>query len=291
MPADEAESARNYVNGMEVDGHQLSVREAHSVGMDNTGQEAGLEARNLMDDTSTAYDNSYSDPRRGVGKQGDEENSSSTRKGLGAMSTLLAAPLLLKSLSFRKKKKPTEEETSSLVHLASITGRSYGNSPDTEQSLDDGLDSIINTIDSSTDTQDRRNFVIDPPGAFHLGNHHYTGDGVRYFSPLCDLCIAARADANGLMALSAINEDGDDDNDDNDDDDDHYPETSIDDSVGFVENDDLSYDLEATKMFADFSTHDLGKFHSSMHVRYCKSTTCTICQREKGVHFVKARKE
>merc|ERR1712194_627850 len=113
---------------------------------------------------------------------------------------------------------------------------------------------------------ERRNLVINPPGAFHLGSHHYTADGVRYFSPLCELCIAARADADGVVALRVIDEeDGEDD-------------------------DDLSFDLEAAKKFTDFNTTDLGRIHSSMHVRHCKSKTCVICQRGKEVYFVKARK-
>jgi len=62
-----------------------------------------------------------------------------------------------------------------------LYGRLFGHrsSSDAEQSLDDGLDDIINNIDSAVAAIDRRNFVVYPPGAFHMGNHHYMKDGVR----------------------------------------------------------------------------------------------------------------
>ncbi|KAL7531335.1 hypothetical protein ACHAXR_003987 [Thalassiosira sp. AJA248-18] len=277
MPAREAEKACNYVNGIEVDGHQLSVREAQQIGR------GGITGRNLLDDTSSAYDNSYYgnySRRGGSGKNngGEKEGESpGLLTTLGIISGFLAAPFLKPC-----KKRSKKESSSSLAHLESITGRSYGQSPDTEQSLDDGLDSIINNIDGATDAHDRRNFVVDPPGAFHLGNHHYTGDGVRYFSPLCEQCIAARVDADGVIALNAINEEDDD------------PVDDIGGVVGgmdLTDMDDLSFDMEAATKFTDFNSNDLGKAHSSMHVRHCRSTTCNICSKEKGVFFVKARKE
>lgn len=157
MPAHEAESAFNHANrrGVEVNGRQLSVQE----------ESAGLGGRNLIDDMSSAYDNSYEDSRCSPSKQGDVESTLGKKAGLGAMGTFLAIPFLLKA--FRKKKKPQEDENASLTHLGSITGRSYGNSPETEQSLNDGLDNIISTIDGATATEDRRNFVVDPVSPFH----------------------------------------------------------------------------------------------------------------------------
>ena len=117
-----------------------------------------------------------------------------------------------------------------------------------------------------------------------MGNHHYTGDGLWYFSPLCELCIAARADADGVVSLNTISEDDDDD-------DDNYPEdeSMMEGTVDLA--DDLSFDLEAAKNFTDFNSNDLGRNHSSMHVRHCKSTTCTLCRVEKGVYFLKSRRD
>ena len=43
---------------------------------------------------------------------------------------------------------------------------------------DDGLDDIIDQIYCVTNVNDQRIYVVDPPGAFHLGNHHCTGDGI-----------------------------------------------------------------------------------------------------------------
>merc|ERR1712194_895002 len=240
-----------------------------------------------MDDSSSACDNSYYDRRESHGNQTTEEADPPGNKAalVGIGGSLVAAPFLLFK-SFRKTKgvNQDKEDNHPLVY----------NSPDTEQSLDDGLDSIITSIDSLTEKKERRNLVIDPPGAFHLGSHHYTSDGVRYFSPLCELCIAARADADGVLALKAIDEDDVDDEDDG-----YDPQVATISRIGGGEStmgemdhkdDDLSFDLEAAKKFTDFNTTDLGRIHSSMHVRHCKSKTCVICQREKEVYFVKARK-
>ena len=102
-----------------------------------------------------------------------------------------------------------------------------------------------------------------------MGNHHYTKDGVRYFSPLCDQCIAARADVDGVFNANGHNQK----------------------DLDLTETNDLSFDLEKATKFTDFNANDLGRYHSSMHVRHCKSTTCAICIKEKGVFFVKSRKE
>ena len=174
----------------------------------------------------------------------------------GIVGGLLLALLALLLVTRRRKSKWATE---------SKNGRGYDVN---EQYLDDGLDRIINNIDCTNDKRDQRNFVVDPPGAFHLGNHHYTKDGVRYFSPLCEQCLAARAEADG----AELNDMGDDM------------------SLTYSDSD-LSYNLDRATKFADINEKDLGRYHSSMHVRHCKSTTCDICIKEKGVQFVKARKE
>jgi len=272
MPADDAKNATDCIDGMELYGHQLTVRDAYPGG--NGG--AGISGRNLMDDASSTsgYDN-HSSRRAG-------NKSAGVMAAMGAVGGCLAAPFLLRPCKKKGKNTGSEDDDNQFAHLESITGRYYGahDSPDdAEKSLDDGLDNIINNIDNATDAQDRRNFVVDPPGAFHLGNHHYTSDGVRYFSPLCELCIAARADADGVVALDAINQEDDEEEDD---------DGSKSSRTG-LHSGDLSFDLEATKKFTDFNANDLGRYHSSMHVRHCKSTTCDLCRREKGVFFVKSR--
>lgn len=271
MQANEAEKACNYVNGIEVDGHQLSVRKVQHQG--------GMANRNLIDDTSSEYDNSYQNNsvKNSCGRSGnnngdEDEQAPGVLATLGVIGGFLAAPFL-----FKPCKKKSRQETS-LAHLQSITGRSYAHSPD-EQSLDDGLDNIINSIDGATDLNDRRNFVVDPPGAFHLGNHHYTGDGVRYFSPLCGQCIAAQRNADGVVPLVALHDNEED------------PADVRGDEMDLNEMGGLSFDLEEARNFTDYNCNDLSRAHSSMHVRHCKSTTCNICAREKGVYFVKARKE
>ncbi|KAL3815669.1 hypothetical protein ACHAXA_006562 [Cyclostephanos tholiformis] len=206
-----------------------------------SGRNRKAEVPNLMDDASSVNDNRH-------------EGSSGLLETLGGV-------LLLKS--FWKKARNIPEDGKK---------ESDPDSPGTDES-DDGLDDIIGQIDGATDANDRRIFVVDPPGAFHLGNHHYTGDGVRYYSPLCELCLAARANADGVVTVNAINADDDDDSDDG----------------GMNLNDGLSFDLEVATKFIDFNSNDLGRCHSSMHVRTCKTTTCPICIKEKGVYFVKSR--
>ena len=61
---------------------------------------------------------------------------------------------------------------------------------------------------------DKGKFLIDPSGVFHLETHHYNVDGLQHFSLLCELCIAASANSDGVVALSAINEEDEDDEDD-----------------------------------------------------------------------------
>jgi hypothetical protein len=57
-------------------------------------------------------------------------------------------------------------------------------------------------------------------------------------------------------------------------------------------DDTLSYDFNAARKFTDFNANDLGRYHSSMHVRCCKSTTCQGCKDNlEGVVFVTTQKE
>ena len=228
MPDEDARNAIANLHGLKVDGNVLSVRDVRR----------RSKMRNLMDDSFSTSNN-----------EGDEKNSS------GKLAVLSITGAAVSGMLLRKKRK-NRAETSDRNTEA-----------DAELNLDDDLDDIINNIDGSTEGQDRRVFVVDPPGSFHLGKHHYTSDGVRYFSPLCQKCIAARADANGVVTLNAINADEESNPDLND-------------------ANDLSFDLEAATKFTDFNCNDLGRCHSSIHVRQCKSTTCTTCQKEKGVYFV-----
>ena len=217
----------------------------------NVGSGSGMGDRNLMDDMSSVNDNGH------YGSPG-------ILAALGTMGSSVGGLI-------RKK----NEGNCPPDHGKN---KSAPNSPGTEpeEESDDGLDDIIDQIDGATDANDRRIFVVDPPGAFHLGNHHYTGDGVRYFSPLCELCIAARANADGVVCVKAVDADDDDDSENGD--------------MNLADrNNGLSFDLEAASKFTDFNSNDLGRYHSSMHVRTCKSTTCPICIKEKGVYFVKSR--
>ncbi|KAL3795022.1 hypothetical protein HJC23_006343 [Cyclotella cryptica] len=124
-----------------------------------------------------------------------------------------------------------------------------------EREFDGELDDLVADIDGAT-TSRQFNSSVDPPGHFHLGNHHYTADGVRYYSPNCAQCASAKA--NGALNPRQ-----------------NQLEEKEDHSF-----DDLSFDLNAAKKFTDFSIHDLGKHHSSIHVRQCKSKTCQGCRND-----------
>ena len=217
---------------------------------------------NLMDDASDVHDTA------GCG--------SILMSSLGIIGAAICGILLCKSCKHDVTKKNVSRNESK--NNNSNNGDEHDSPGATE--ADDGLDDIIDQIDSVTDVNDRRIYVVDPPGAFHLGAHHYTGDGVRYFSPLCEACIVARANVDGVVTVNAANM-ADDDSDDD--------ELSSIDRVNNGLNNGLSFDLDAATKFTDFNSNDLGSYHSSMHVRTCKSTTCPICIKEKGVIFVKAR--
>ena len=220
----------------------------------------GKNGLNLMDDASDVHDTG------GCG--------SMLMSSLGIMGAAICGILLCKSCKNETKKNVRNDGKNN----TSNNGDEHDSPGATE--ADDGLDDIIDQIDCVTDVNDRRIYVVDPPGAFHLGNHHYTGDGVRYFSPLCEACISARANADGVVTVNAANM-ADDDSDDD--------ELSSIDRANNVLNNGLSFDLDAATKFTDFNSNDLGRYHSSMHVRTCKSTTCPICIKERGVIFVKAR--
>jgi len=123
-----------------------------------------------------------------------------------------------------------------------------------ERDFDGDLDDLVADIDGAT-TSRQFDLSVDPPGHFHLGNHHYTADGVRYFSPNCAQCASAKA--NGALTQRQ-----------------NPPKQKEECQI----IDDLSFDLSTAKKFTDFSIHDLGKHHSSIHVRQCKSKTCQGCR-------------
>jgi hypothetical protein len=190
----------------------------------------------------------------------------------GALVIILLALLLIK----RRRNKVSDQEDDTTKQFQRESQLAHVGS---DMSLEDDLDSIINNIDAEVDDGSNFGDGSDPPGSFHLGNHHYTRSGVRYFSPCCALCIAAAAaNADGAIAHEVNNEED---------------EEIVDNLLGMDLTcvNKMSFDLEAAKNFEDFNSNDLGKYHSSMHVRHCKSTTCEICLEEKGVYFVKARKE
>lgn len=179
---------------------------------------------------------------------------------VGIICLIILALLFLHSKRRRKQLREAQDEA--LRRKRAIQEKEL------ELDFDDDLDDLVADIDGATAMRSA-NLGSDPEGHFHLGNHHYTADGVRYWSPNCALCIAAKA--SGALDKQESNdlEEGED-------------EHSF---------DELSYDLNATKKFTDFNIHDLGKHHSSMHVRECKSTTCQGCKQNlNGVVFVQSKK-
>lgn len=178
---------------------------------------------------------------------------------VGVICLILLALLLIQRR--RKRKQMREAQEAALRRKQAIMAKEM------ELDLDDDLDDLVAGIESST-AKRSANAATDPDGHFHLGNHHYTADGVRYWSPNCALCIAAKA-SGALDQEENELEDGEDEHD----------------------FDELSYDFNATKKFTDFNIHDLGKHHSSMHVRECKSKTCQGCKDNlNGVVFIQSKK-
>ena len=138
-----------------------------------------------------------------------------------------------------------------------------------DSDLEDDLDDVINRINDIGD-QPQTCFAVDPPGAFHMGAHHYTEDGVQYKSLSCAQCQTSNLAAGGILGRMI---------------------TTQEDVSGMDLNDknDLSFDLDLATNFIDFSRNDLGRTHSSINVRHCKSATCEICKKAAGVVFVKSQ--
>ncbi|KAL7551000.1 hypothetical protein ACHAWF_014206 [Thalassiosira exigua] len=282
MPADEAEAAIDVLDGAILDGNALTVQDIGHAGhgIRRKGSPTG---RNLMDD-STTFDARAQPP-------GLRASTAAMVGFMAGVPLLLAAPILK-----RRQKEESERDGGGGSSYRSSSGRSHrASTGDADhQSLDEGLDNIIEAIDGTAEggkkddppgSRREKTLVLDPPGAFHLGNHHYTGDGKRYFSPLCEQCVAARATADAsVSALEPPVVEVRDESNEKRGDGENGETASIEGEV-----DELSYDLEQARKFTDFNANDLGRTHSSMHVRHCKSTTCAICQQAKGVYFVKSR--
>jgi len=106
-----------------------------------------------------------------------------------------------------------------------------------------------------------------------MGAHHYTEDGVQYKSLSCAQCQASSsANAAGILGRMITTQEDVSDLDLND-------------------KNDLSFDLDLARNFLDFSRNDLGRTHSSINVRHCKSATCALCKKTGGVVFVKSHNE
>ena len=195
-----------------------------------------------------------------VGSGKEEKNTAAIIGAfVGVVCFILLALLLL--YRNRKLKQNRQAQEEALRRKRAIEEKEM------ELDLEDDLDDLVENIESSTAMRSA-NLATDPEGHFHLGNHHYTADGVRYWSPACALCVAAKA-SGALDQEEKDLEKGEDEYD----------------------FDELSYDLNATKKFTDFNIHDLGKHHSSMHVRECKSTMCQGCSRNlKEVVFIQSQK-
>ena len=65
--------------------------------------------------------------------------------------------------------------------------------------------------------------------------------------------------------------------------------SNISDDESSVEVMDLSFDQDTAKQFIDYDKKKLAQVHSNMNVRRCKSKLCGVCQKTKGVCFIKAR--
>jgi len=176
---------------------------------------------------------------------------------IGLICLILLALLFLHKK--RKRRQAREEREEALRRKYAIMEKEM------ELDLEDALDDLVADLEGATAARSEKE-SDDPNGHFHVGNHHYTADGVRYFSPNCAMCVTAKA-RGALDEQDNQLEDGEDDYD----------------------FDELSYDLNATKKFRDFNFHDLGKNHSTNHVRECKSKTCQGCKSKDSVVFIQAK--
>mmetsp|Transcript_9026 Transcript_9026/g.22016 ORF Transcript_9026/g.22016 Transcript_9026/m.22016 type:complete len:219 (+) Transcript_9026:163-819(+) len=205
-----------------------------------------------------AGDGNCNDPHK------PDVRSGSARVMLDAIGRFIARMLICN----KKKSKKTSE----LDQLDPI-GKPYEPSPspdveDDEQALDDDLDKVVARIDSAIAAQEKYALLL---------QELHSQDLVDTASPTndkpndaldppglyshCDTGTTTSSQAIALISNS----------------DDNYA----------VEAMDLSFDLEAAAKYSDFDCKDLGRQHSSMHVRNCKSKTCIACQKESGICFVK----
>lgn len=120
---------------------------------------------------------------------------------------------------------------------------------DFEEILPDGKDDMfaaaISTVDFNAADFDKQ------PGSFHLGQCHYTKDGIRYISPSCPECQGHGA-----------------------------PETPTGGEDEFAGSEDE---------FVMADPYELGKSHSINNVHICQSAVCPRCQNgsKEAVAFVK----
>jgi hypothetical protein len=141
-----------------------------------------------------------------------------------------------------------------------------------DSDLEDDLDDVIDRI-GGIGNQPQTKFANDPPGSFHMGQHHYTEDGVQYKSLSCAQCQSSNStNATGILGRIITTQEEVNDLDLND-------------------KNDLSFDLDMAKNFVDYCRNELGRTHSSINVRHCKSATCALCKKTGGVVFVKAQNE
>ena len=138
--------------------------------------------------------------------------------------------------------------------------------PAMEQALDDELDNIVARIDAAVATQDEETALV-----LHL--HELKGASPCQSKDKDDppgvYTSLDSAQTASSEVIAAINK-------------------SAEDST--IEVKDLrSFDLEASMEYKDFDPSDLGRQHSSMHVRNCTSRVCASCQREEGVYFIKPK--
>ena len=142
-----------------------------------------------------------------------------------------------------------------------------------DSDLEDDLDDVITRI-GGIGNQPQTTFANDPPGSFHMGSHHYTEDGVQFKSLTCAQCQASQStNAIGILGRMISTQ-----------------EEEVND-LDLNDKNDLSFDLDLAKNFVDFSRNDLGRTHSSINVRHCKSVTCEICKKTGGIVFVKSQNE
>ena len=113
----------------------------------------------------------------GEKQTGDDNDNVGTIVGISVAAALV---LLLALLLRRRSKRRSQEEVKALKN---------GMELDEMNSFEDGeLDENVNGILRSG-AGAGADYDAEP-GSFHLGQFHYTRDGVRYLSPTCKLCAA-----------------------------------------------------------------------------------------------------